>query len=78
MEQRKIHLLISASVNVTEDEYEKLRSLAEDKYADDVIYNDILAPDWLINKVKRSGEIGGDGFISSTQWMGGVANESDY
>ena len=64
---KRIYLMVGAAVDVTEDEYEQLRKRAEDSDSEDCPYKDILAPEWLVEKVKSCGEIS-DGFISAEQF----------
>ena len=66
---KTIYLLVGASVEVTEEEYEQLRQSAYDPQAYDCPYSDIMTPPWLTERLQTSGKIDGDGFISGKFWM---------
>jgi len=68
-EKKIIYLMASASVEVTEEEYEKLRLSAYEPGNYDLCYKSIITPDWLTERLISSGKIDGEGFISGEFWI---------
>lgn len=66
---KTVYLMVGASVEVTEAEYEKLRQLAYEPRNRDLCYKDIQTPDWLTEKIRASGKFDDDGWISAEFWM---------
>ena len=59
-------------IEVSDAEYETLRSLA---FADDKRlgnpYDDIITPDWVMDRVKSDGKLSENGIISYFNWYDG-------
>lgn len=60
---KKIWARISMTVEVTDEEYEKLRSAAEYTPGS---YDDLDVPDWLLKKYAAEGKVDEDSYIPVT------------
>lgn len=68
---KKINVNVSMEVEITDEEYEKLRSMAfGDERAEDNPYKTIRIPEWLAIKVTEKGKlIPESGIIYADKWI---------
>lgn len=65
---KKLYAFAVVGVDVTDEEYENLRKMAYEPRNLGNPYRDIVAPDWLMEKIKANGTFKGSGNIPSSVW----------
>lgn len=65
---KTIKILTPVVLDITDDEYEKLKETAVDELSMDNIYVEISVPNWLINRVREEGKPLGNGIIMKGSW----------
>ena len=76
----KITVDVPMEIEVTDEEYEKLRVMAcGDERTEDNPYNDILVPEWVMKKVRESGKLVGEsGIIYRSTWITTPYDEFEF